>query len=352
MAIFRPVILVPGICGSSLAVRYPIVGDYTVWLSPPALLTGGMRKLYLDVPGETAPSGAGGTLIPGGPLAAYYGGLAVLAFSSGAIPTSPKADWRKPLAHDGQLLLDLMRTFVNRGQDFGVLCHSRGGLLTRWALAQLDPAEQLLCKWVVGIGVPHLGSLQAAEYIACFAQLKQRIYNLNKYFPASVTSAFGTALINIIVRSWPSLYELLPDPVRSWLPPSGAAALYSEVNWLAVGSHPYAPYLAAAVTTWAALPVPPANVPWLDVVGVGARTVDALPSLDNLATQGTYGTSLDGDGVVPVVSAHQSPRRAIYTPCSHDLLPSDGRTYGHILRFISGQLTADVTITGRFLTLG
>lgn len=342
-------VFVPGLAGSELVYDAGLFGRVTIWLSPPAILAGGFRALRLPPPGGPAPAFGTPTITPGLPLPHFYGLLLAYMGQRGWHVVAPRSDWRRTQGHDLVALLDLLREELDKGPVW-ILAHSRGGLLTRSALAVLA-AENLLgnVRRVVGLGVPHTGSLAATQNLACYAPLKVSIIGLGTFLPTLYSHFLGTTEVASVMASWQSLYELQPDPVRSWVAPGIAAALYTPATWTAAGLTLSAAYLAAAATRWATIPAPPLSVEWIDVAGTGFQTPFTLGDVASLAEAGTMGTTLQGDGVVPLVSARQSGRKSITTPTAHDWLPNDGRLYHRIHDALIGGLPADVTLSGQRL---
>lgn len=346
------VIVVPGFLGSELS-SGSSYGLYTptVWLNPVNLLTGGFPRLRLAVPGEPSPPPPGPPLREGGPLPLYYGLLCGYLSSRGWRVVTPKADWRKPIMHDAANLAALIRSDSSLW-PVRIVCHSRGGLVVRAALALLaETQQQTLVVGVVGIGVPHTGSLNTVPNLACWGSFKLLLERLGKYLPYVSPLSSGDVPVRQCLRSWPALYELMPAPGASWLEGVQASALYQPAVWFGSPLDPVASFLADALAAWGQLAGVPPALDWTDIAGVRLPTPIGVPDITRIVEPGSLTTTTQGDGNVPLLSAHPGSRRLVTTPASHDMLPNDGRTWPYIDAALRGQLAGDVAIQGPTLAL-
>lgn len=345
------VILVPGFLGSTLSLA-GFGARLGLWLNPPALLSGLFRRLALPTTDRPDLSVGDGALVAGGPLGTYYGLLDYYLDSQGWDCHSPDADFRRPIAEDAARLVNMVRADFAAAGPVRIVCHSRGGLVTRVALGTLAAAGQLAyVARVVGMGVPHVGSLNAVSALSGRAALIAHIETLSKYGYGILGRLIDPLPVRGVLRSWPSLYQLLPDPARSTLPAAALAAIYSPDTWGPDSLPPYAPHLSAASAAWAAIPPVPAGVEWIDVAGFGTDTAVSVPAGAEVTSSGGWTYSADGDGTVPLASATQAGRRKILTPTQHDMLPNDGRLWPWLDAAARGTLVGDVTLSGRVLAL-
>lgn len=347
----KSVIVVPGFLGSTLSMKTTFLGSVRLWASPTALAGSLFRRLALptndrpDLPGSETP------LIEGGPLGPYYGLLDAFLGYAGFNVYAPVADFRKSIAHDAQTLVDLIRRVQDSG-PVGIVCHSRGGLVTRKALAILQASNELgMVSRVVGMGVPHLGSMVACITLAGQHSLQALLERLRHKRLGTWGPSLGDHEVSGVLRSWPSLYELLPHPVHSPLPLDLRLAIYNPATWEGKTLPPYLPHLAAADSQWRNLPDVPEGVQWFDAAGYGSLTAVGVPAGGTLTDKGTYAYTTDGDGVVPHWSCLRPNSRRIFTPCSHDLLPQDGRLWHYVAKALREGLSEDVIIEGRLLSM-
>lgn len=320
------VILVPGLLGSELrASAFPFLTP-TIWLNYARLIAGGWRLLALQgvIP-----------LTAGPPLQAYYGPAIERLGQRGWRVVGAQLDWRRSLFADGSTLAALIRTYwALTGQPVHLVCHSRGGLVARAALQILDEAGHLaFVGRVVGLGVPHRGSLSAAQLLGGFQSSKLLLYALLSVGDAVLSGGYPNVELNAIIAGWPSVYELLPQP--GWLAGWEQAVLYDSAYY---APQPYQQSLATtAEAAWETLPEAPSAVAWLDLYGTGVDTPMGLIAPVRLTSSAGYRYGLIGDGVVPVVSAAQEDHPAeAWQRVSHDQLPQDGRVLDRVHAWLMG----------------
>lgn len=345
------VVLVPGFLGSTLSLAKGFGSNLGLWLNPPTLLAGLFRRLALPTDDRPLFAVGDGSLIPGGPLGAYYGLLDYYLDNHDWDCLSADADFRRPLTDDAARLVALIRDKAQAG-PVRIVCHSRGGLVTRIALGILSAAGELgKVSRVIGMGVPHVGSLNAVSALSGRAPLIRHIETISKYGYGLLGFLLDPLPVRDVLRSWPALYQLLPDPSRSQLPAAVLSAIYAPATWPDSSLPPYAPHLAAAATAWPLIPAVPAGFDWIDVAGYGTETAVDVPAGASVLTSGDWTYSRDGDGTVPLASAAQAGRRKLLTPTQHDMLPNDGRLWPRIDTMLRDGLGEDVTLTGRVLAL-
>lgn len=345
-------IFVPGFLGSSIGYhRKRILPPFPIWLNPTAILAGYFPRMRLAVPGEDEPPPAGGDLDPGPPLPFYYGFLMSSLRALGWNVVAPVFDWRGPIEQDALDLYGLMKTHGASG-PVRVLCHSRGGLVTRYALALLQAEGKLgLVRRVMSLGTPHTGSMLAVQLLACYHATKKRLTDLGKFLPGVVVRHLGAAEVAHVMRSWPGAYQLLPKIGAPWNLPDPGDALYHRVTYQASPANPVQAFLDAAKATWATLPTEFPGVDWIDVIGLGVQTPVGIPDITKITQSGQMTWDVNGDGVVPSGSAHPVVRRYVSVPCAHDLLPFDGRLYPYMHAGLASGLPADVQLGGSVLAL-
>ena len=168
------------------------------------------------------------------------------------------------------------------------ICHSMGGLVTRWYLDRLGGAET--ARALVTLGTPHRGAVKAID------QLVNGVRKGKGPFKVDFTR---------FARSLPSTYQLLPeyacieglgpDPLKTTeipLPSLDAArvadamAFYEELNAVAPPAYPVLPIIGINQPTWTTVAVERDRV---------------LPRLE------IGGQDRAGDGTVPRLSAR--PKR-------------------------------------------
>jgi hypothetical protein len=343
----QTILLVPGFMGSQLLSSPSVFGlipGVPVWLSYARIAAGYWKQLALGPSGRQPADTSYGPLTPGGPISAYLGGFLDWFESRGYVVEFANVDWRSPLQDDGERVAAQIRTLGSKDPVY-IVCHSRGGLVVRWALSNFAPTEQrAFVKGVVGLGVPHQGTWSAAALLAGWSVDFQNLLRVISLGSPGGLIFNGFDGVRRMASTWPSPYMLMPSPKAPWITPATAAALYDPAAWSAAGFPVDPDWLAFAAAGWAAIPPTPTPTPWVDVVGYSFPTpVDSTgpvppKRLTDLAS------SPDGDGTVLVRSAAIADHLRISAPTAHDALVRDQRIYKAIDRFMRGELDQDVVI--------
>lgn len=221
-----PVVIVPGILGSVLGYVQKNGRFKRVWYDQLYILSHGPGDMQL------APNGSDpGPLNSVGPLSASHevpdwGPYRVLVQSLQAQGFDPDFwgyDWRLSIRTNAIRFADyLVSTYA--GQDFRVIAHSMGGLVSRMAFP-LVHAAGIGGRWkrTVYVGTPQYGSHQAAQYLAKPDQTLPMYGKLMVYlagpvfiFVVNKTVEWYNDQARQTVVSWPSLYELLPSISGIW----------------------------------------------------------------------------------------------------------------------------------------
>ena len=331
------VILVPGILGSVLERE-----GKEIWgLSPGGVLRalrtlgGSIRDLALvgDPQGDPG-DGVVATklmpdvhIIPG--LWAIDGYSAIAAMITSTFDVVPGKtfiefpyDWRLSNRFTAERLAAVALTALHKQRQVNpnakliLVCHSMGGLVSRYFLECLDGAKDT--RTLITFGTPYRGSLNALSFLA-------------NGFTKKV-GPFKIMDLSTFVGTLPSVYQLLPIyPCIS--SDSGALTRVSETDGLPEGvdkgralraEHEFHRVIEAAVAARG----PEAPYFIHPVVGMTQPTLQsALLANGTLTMLSNYdGADLDGDGTVPRVSATpieydgRKPDPAVYAPESHGSL--------------------------------
>lgn len=333
------IVLVPGFAGCELVTPPSFFGlgpPLKVWLNYAGLPAGMWRWLKLKADGRTPDFPGVGAINPRGPLGSYYGTISVQLAARGWRVIGAQLDWRELLALDGQRLAETIIATAVDG-PVNLVAHSRGGLVTRVALSILSQSGQLgKVSRVVGLGVPHSGTWEAAGLLSGWQMWSRLVRNLLEAVPGSLAGDLLFGGWQDVVTTWPAIYQLLPAPFASGVSPDALSALYDPAQWAAVGHPVSAAWLDVAHQTWPALPPSPVSVPWLDVIGTGFSTAiyPRLPHPPAKSTDLVYSTA--GDGVVPAAWAVQAGRAQYAARVDHSALVVDGR----VLSAVDGWLRA------------
>lgn len=345
-------VYVPGFAGSELATPRSLFGlgpPIPVWLSYPTLIAGGWRWLELAADGITPVTPLTGPLTPGRPLADYYGAGIEQWEGLGWRVYSPHLEWRGTLQADGQRLADLIAILNDEGPVM-IVAHSRGGLVTRWALQILqnmgipEAVERVCC-----LGTPHYGSLSAMALLAGWdewaALLRRLVFGIESVFvPPALQRDLQRA-----INSWPSIYELLPNPSAVGWGAYIPALLYDPTAWENAGVQISQAWLMAGHDAWSTLPPAGQNYDWLDVCGWRIPTPYQLVAPQIPVDPTGCRTSHDGDGTVLVWSAFSGAGLQLISPTSHRALAHDGRVVRAVDAWLRTGRLATNAITGPVL---
>jgi len=295
-----------------------------------------------DVPGL-------GQLSPGPTLGEYYCTFSRELSRRGWRTVDARLDWRETIARDAQRLADQVIA-LRDARPIHLLCHSRGGLVARKAFELLNQAGAInLVGRCAGLGTPHQGSWEAAGLLTGW---NQAIFYLGLLLDAPgrvVPSANILGTIHDVAITWPGGYELLPMPNADGGQAGYLNLIYSASRWEQIGQPVKENWLLAAKENWRTLFGVPANVQWIDVVGIGLDTPLLMKGNLPPATPQDLVWGANGDGTVPELWATQSGRLRISTPTSHRALVYDGRVIDALHHYLLNGLTQDVTIQGSVL---
>jgi hypothetical protein len=317
----RYVIVVAGIGGNELYVpTFDRARGRKIWVDYITLAVNGFTQMRLAVDGLHQYNPFGGDLLPGLVLGEFYGRISDYLAVSGYIPVSFEQDWR-PRIRD--VVGDLVRQITELSADgpVRIVCHSNGGLVVRQALAQMSAADRAArVGRVVGLGVPHYGSWSAVQMLAALNQLLLGLGFAIGPGPAETLLTGGVYRVPYVVGSWPTGYEMLPAPGAPGIAAIDLDRIYGPnefrgLKWVRPD------LIDEAHARWAAAPAVPADVSWLDVVGVGLQTPTRLVTVGGDPTRAEgYVYEQAGDGVVPSTWAVSGRGSVVETNADHSAM--------------------------------
>jgi hypothetical protein len=294
------VLILPGIMGSKLGCRRPIL-DNVIWADPVDLALGRLAELALPPPGAKAE--ALGVILVAYLTLKYR--LRIAGFDADFFPF----DWRETLPDVGRVLAAAIRK-ERAAKPNGVLhlvAHSMGGLVARASLPHLDRAGVARPNRIVMLGTPNFGSYAPVQAFRGTSGTVNKIAALDqRHTKAQLAEIFG---------GFRGLLEMIPSPKLS------ASNLFDLDTWPASGVRPDRARLKAAGDTQAKLPVDHSEI--VMICGVRRETV-----VDAKVDGGefVYTLSQDGDGTVPLALARiPTARRTYYVEEEHGALPGNGR---------------------------
>ena len=213
-------------------------------------------------------------------------------------------DWRLPVYHDTvQRELEFaIRSLYSRHGPVVILCHSTGGLVTRWCLETLatrDPAALDMVEQVIAIGVPWAGTLKPVRCIA-----------LGESIGAGIISA---AECRRLLGHSHAAYDLMPiGPQDGALVPTlfrnrdgNHASPLVNTEWLPAAFHTRAGRSHAALGARSStLQLGGRELRVTNIVGYGKKTdTGAQINAPGSKWPVAITTSDDGDGTIPRESA-------------------------------------------------
>lgn len=236
----QSVIVVPGLFGTSLATA-PGLTQRRVWVSQVNQLLYGAAPFQLAEDGISPGPIASGPLSPDGmvDLGIYEPVVTALA-NAKYDPFFWPYDWRFSVRLQALAFANYLNV-QHKAETFHVIAHSMGGLVALLAYP-IFQAMQSTATWgkTVYVGCPFGGSYDAAAALGGINSPFDAYY----YWYLWVTPSVGLITLNpgtvwapkqltqMVLASWPSIYELLPSSVGqfSGLDPN-AQRLFVLANW-------------------------------------------------------------------------------------------------------------------------
>lgn len=322
------VVLVPGVMGSLLG---SIRGVTTMtWINPLLFLKGQFSYLELSQDG----SGDLNPEIDTVPLA-----LEKLCYTKIGLALHRQVDlyefpydWRRPIEWNGDLLHQCIERWAagDPGQQFTLVGHSMGGLVSRAYLARHPQAAGQRIRRVIMHGTPHFGAAGAVEGMLVGNQMMAIASMLNK------KNVPQRLLLNM-----PSVYEILPAPpdlFPSHRPYPANWDLYDAAAWKLDGIRQ--DYLDAARRFYGLLAQAQTAVPLVEIAGCNADTLVEIQRRPKRGKKPDYEMIRKqqgpdaGDATVPLWSAVLPGADVYYVEEIHRYLPRNKQVIEATLELI------------------
>jgi len=287
----EPVLILPGIMGSTLGRLRGNGRPDVKWFDPVEIALGGLAELALPSPRRIEPLGV--------LLFAYLRlklSLRVAGFDAGFHPY----DWRRSVATAGRLLGERLEAGPRR--TVHLVAHSMGGLVARAVLAHPGAAR---IGRIVQLGTPNRGAFAAVKALRGTYPLVRRLAMLDLAHDAR-------ELARDVFTTLPGLVELLPDPADC-----EAFDPFRASDWPR-GPRPRAGVLAEAREAVLGLPSPDDR--FALVAGDGRETLTGLRRRDGRLE---FRRGTEGDGTVPLRLARLRDLPTWISDASHGALPGD-----------------------------
>ncbi len=197
------IVIIPGILGSELTSKDRHGTEERIWLSPRRIVAGHMERLRLDEHGLKE-SNSDYTIQATGIMKRYYGEL-MLSLSENWRVQAFWYDWRKDFRLAAAELQASIDSWFPADKPVHIIACGEGGLVARSYIAgnakRWDDCRE--CRLVM-LGTPNYGTFTAPQAITGHLEAIRRMDMLDK--------RHDRADFRDIVRSFPSLYQLLPTP--------------------------------------------------------------------------------------------------------------------------------------------
>jgi pimeloyl-ACP methyl ester carboxylesterase len=313
------ILIVPGMMGSRLSdVGRGGAPARVLWIDPRRIAAGHLTNLKLPSARSIRPRGV---MLPS------YAKLKLRLAIEGFAADFFAYDWRLGIDAIGARLA---ASIAAAGEPTVLIAHSMGALVARIAVKQI--AKRLVRKLIM-LGAPNRGAFAPVLALRGTYPFVRKLSRLDLRHSADHLAAH-------VFCTFPGLYQMLP-PDRADL----AVDLLDARGWPSSGPQPDAALLGRVAEVRAAMAAPDARM--VQIVGVNRETV---VSVRRTAAGFEYGSSMNGDGTVPVSLALLPGLEAYFADEAHGNLANNslvidalidlvrtGRTRALSQRFEPGQ---------------
>lgn len=328
----KSVVMLPGLMGSLLrSVRGVTL---LTWINPLVFLRGETEYLMLNQDGQDDGHPSIDTVPIGAEKLTYLKFALTLRkhFDFYEFPY----DWRRSIAANADLLHEYLERWAagDPARQFTLVGHSMGGLVSRAYVARHAAAAERRLERAIMLGTPHFGTGGAVEALILGNSMTELAARLNSQ----------NDLVRL-VRSLPSIYELLPAPPELF--PDGREYpanwdLYSADAWRIEGIRQ--DYLDSAHDFHQLLIHDDPQVELVEIAGCHIDTVVGMKRSFESDEQPRHEPVRvaegrdSGDGTVPLWSARYPQARLFYVQEVHRELPKRKPVVDATLQLVeSGQ---------------
>lgn len=353
------VVVIPGLLGSQMTSVDRTQGRDPIWLSTSHIVAGHLDRLRLDAHGLTE-TNIDYSIRVTGIMKRYYGEL-MLALAEHYNVRAFWYDWRKDFRLAAAQLQAQIDSWFPAGEPVHLVAHAAGGLIARayihhfpqrWALKH----NKLGCSKLIMIGTANHGVYTALQAITGHLGLIRWIDLLD--------TRHDRADFRELVKSFPSLYQMLPAPDFS---PPNTAQLYESITYgseLNISQEHLDNAYHFHTETLKAAPVDPARMVYIaghnqpTFVDVKTAEIPHFPPYrqpnareDLTYLLNTYTLGLNGDGTVPhpmglLYTFEGIPIPAYYVDALHGDLCSHPKVLTAIHELLNTEDWAQVATAG------
>jgi hypothetical protein len=339
------VILVPGVCGSTLVNRYSSTFGFAVWLNYQRIVLGGMAMLELDAAGsEPEFPSIVGKIQSSGLLSSYYQ-IPYQYFSARARTLTFDYDWRMGSQSNGQLLATYLSNALKTNQVY-LVCHSMGGLVGRVAesLLRTDVNYDNLLR-VALLGTPNFGSFEAPKNLAGIPTWLDGTARIIAKSPAGIPYTTVVGYLSRVIAHWKSVMEMLPDGWSGpWQSVASVLAMYQSQSWNGVNTAVNQTLLNWGENFHKSIQ-PISNLSkYLCIVGYGQRTAVNLNEGAAFSDRNEYHYNEEGDGTVALLSSQLPGVQTVSIQVEHAAMPRNQNVLDFTWSGLTGQLQGNVVI--------
>lgn len=324
----KRVLIIPGVTGSTLAVR-----KRTVWFDPHQIAGGKLKDLAIK-PNDSVR--AAGIFWP------TYLELKLRLKIAGYQPEFFPFDWRKSVIESARSLVQTIKRFAASGQPVALVAHGMGGLVGRAALRMLGNRADKLVSETILLGTPNSG---------CFApaMLLTNQYPMVRWIERLDEVSEKGELVRDVFSTFVGLAEMLPDPEHA-----NGVDLLNVATYPAAGRAVRGPVLKQAKGLQAKLAAGSKRI-WM-IVGTGHETVVGIKPPERVGRRGSaaskgsggasdaarfeFELSHQGDGTVPLKLAELPGANHRYCTIQHGKLPSDDEVIRAVVELLKGGKTS------------
>lgn len=198
----RNVVFIPGTLGCEMASLDRQQHRERIWLSTSSIAAGHLERLRLDANG-LAEANPNHTIQVTGVMKRYYGEL-LLALAEQHNVYAFWYDWRKDMRLAAAQLQARIDNWFPAREPVYLVAHAAGGLVARAYINQFPERWKLPASKLIMLGTPNYGIYTTPQAITGHLGLLQWVDLLD--------TCHDRADFRDIIKSFPGLYQLLPNP--------------------------------------------------------------------------------------------------------------------------------------------